>query len=387
MSAMVAIAVVELRRFLRDKSNLFFVFIFPLLLILLLGSQFGAGSGQPRVTIGGPGSTLAQALTAELESAGVGVTASGADAARADLGRGRTDVGVFLDDADADAFDAGRPAELDVVMAPQSSAQAVLQQVRTAVQAVGLDRSQLAALTGAGIPEDLARPALDQAAAQVAAPTVEIVDTGDVVQEFRGLGKFDLGASQQLLLFVFLSSLTGAATLIQARRFGVVGRVMSAPVSSGQIVAGQAMGRFAIAFVQGGFIMVGTAVLFGVDWGNLWLSSLVLVVFCGVSAAAAMIVGSVMDNDTAAAGVGVGAGLVLAGLGGCMVPPEFFPETLAAISFATPHRWAYEAFAAIQRHDGTLGDVLPELGVLAGMAAALLVLGAWLLRRSLNRAL
>ena len=387
MSAMVAIAVVELRRFLRDKSNLFFVFIFPLLLILLLGSQFGAGSGQPRVTIAGPGSTLAQALTAELESAGVGVTASGADAARADLSRGRTDVGVFLDHADADAFDAGRPAELDVVMAPQSSAQAVLQQVRTAVQAVGLDRSQLAALTGAGIPEDQARPALDQAAAPVAAPTVEIVDTGDVVQEFRGLGKFDLGASQQLLLFVFLSSLTGAATLIQARRFGVVGRVMSAPVSSGQIVAGQALGRFAIAFVQGGFIMVGTAVLFGVDWGNLWLSALVLVVFCGVSAAAAMIVGSVMDNDTAAAGVGVGAGLVLAGLGGCMVPPEFFPETLAAISFATPHRWAYEAFAAIQRHDGTLGDVLPELGVLAGMAAALLVLGAWLLRRSLNRAL
>lgn len=387
MSAMVAIATVELRRFLRDKSNLFFVFIFPLMLILLLGSQFGAGSGQPRVTIAGPGGTLTQALTAELESAGVDVTASGEDAARADLSRGRTDVGVFLYDADAAAFDAGRPAQLAVVMASQSSAQAVLQQVRTAVQAVGLDRSQLAALTGAGIPEEQARPALDQAAAQVAAPTVQIVDTGDVVQEFRGLGKFDLGASQQLLLFVFLSSLTGAATLIQARRFGVVGRVMSAPVSSGQVVAGQALGRFAIAFVQGGFIMVGTALLFGVDWGNLWLSAIVLVLFCAVSAAAAMMVGSVMDNDTAAAGVGVGAGLVLAGLGGCMVPPEFFPETLAAVSFATPHRWAYEALAAIQRHDGTLGDVLPELGVLAGMAAALLVLGAGLLRRSLNRAL
>ena len=384
---MVAIATVELRRFLRDKSNIFFVFIFPLMLILLLGSQFGAGSGQPRVTIAGPGSGLAQALSAELESSGVDVTSSGADAARADLSRGRTDVGVFLDDDDADAYDAGRPAELDVVMASQSSAQAVMQQVRTAVQAVGLERSQLAALTGAGVPEEQARPALDQAAAQVAVPAVEIVDTGDAVQEFRGLGKFDLGASQQLLLFVFLSSLTGAATLIQARRFGVVGRVMSAPVSSGQIVAGQALGRFAIAFVQGGFIMVGTALLFGVDWGNLWLSALVLVLFCAVSAAAAMMVGSVMDNDTAAAGVGVGGGLVLAGLGGCMVPPEFFPDTLAAISFATPHRWAYEALATIQRHDGSLGDVLPELGVLAGMAAALLVLGAWLLRRSLSRAL
>ena len=49
--------------------------------------------------------------------------------------------------------------------------------------------------------------------------------------------------------------------------------------------------------------------------------------------------------------------------------------------------WAYDALADIQRHEGTLADILPQLGVLAGMAAALLVLGAWLLRRSLNRAL
>ena len=43
------------------------------------------------------------------------------------------------------------------------------------------------------------------------------MDTDNVAQRFTGLGRFDLGAAQQLLLFVFLSSLTGAATLIQAR--------------------------------------------------------------------------------------------------------------------------------------------------------------------------
>lgn len=387
MSALLAIAAVELRRFLRDRSNIFFVFIFPLMLILLLGSQFGAGSGQGKVAIAGPENGLARALAAELRSAGVAVTASGADAARADLSRGRTDVALFLDGADGQAYEAGRTAELGVVMASQSSAQAVLQQVRTAVQAVSLGRGQLAALAGAGVPEANARQALDRAAAQTAVPTVEIVDTNEVTRAFRGLGKFDLGAAQQVLLFVFLSSLTGAVTLIQGRRFGVVGRVMSAPVSSGQVVAGQALGRFAIAAVQGGFIMAGTALLFGVEWGNLWLSALVLVLVCAVSAAAAMIIGSVIDHDSAAAGVGVGGGLVLGGLGGCMVPPEFFPDTLAAISYATPHRWAYDALAAIQRRGGTLGDILPQLGVLAAMAAALLLLGAWLLRRSLNRAL
>ena len=34
MRTALAIAGVELRRFLRDRSNIFFVFIFPLLLVL-----------------------------------------------------------------------------------------------------------------------------------------------------------------------------------------------------------------------------------------------------------------------------------------------------------------------------------------------------------------
>jgi ABC-2 type transport system permease protein len=127
--------------------------------------------------------------------------------------------------------------------------------------------------------------------------------------------------------------------------------------------------------------------LFGVDWGDPLPAGLVLVLFCAVSAAAAMVIGSVMDNDGAAAGVGVGLGLVLAGLGGSMVPPEFFSDPLQAVSRVTPHRWAYDAFAGIQRHNAGLVDILPQLGVLAAMACGLLALGAFLLQRSLNRAL
>ena len=388
MRTVAAIAGVEVRRFLRDRSNIFFVFIFPLLLILLLGSQFGANSGQARVSVSGEtGTALGKAITAQLEADGLQVATARAETVREQLSRGRTDVGIFISGDAAEAFDSGRPAELEVVMASQAAAQAALQEVRASVQTVSTGQRQLAVLKAAGIAADKAEAALDEAKMAVQEPRVEILDTNDVSQEFRGLGQFDLGAAQQLLLFVFLSSLTGATTLIQARRFGVIARVMAAPVTSWQAVAGQALGRFGIAVVQGGYIMLGTALLFGVEWGNAWLAGLVLVLFSAVAAAAAMVIGSVMDNDGAAAGVGVGLGLVLAGLGGSMVPPEFFSDTLQSVSRVTPHRWAYDAFAEIQRHDGTLGDILPQLGVLAAMAAALLAVGAWLLRRSLNRAL
>ncbi|VXC23362.1 ABC transporter permease [Arthrobacter sp. 9AX] len=388
MRSILGIARVEVRRFLRDRSNIFFVFIFPLLLILLLGSQFGANSGQARVALsGGTGTELEKALAGQLEEDGIQVSKAGAEAVRDQLSRGRTDVGIFIHDDDATAYAGGQPAALDVVAASQSAAQAVLQQVRASVQVVSTERRQQSVLesAGVGVPEAVA--ALEQSRNSVEPPRVEVVDTNDVTQAFQGLGRFDLGAAQQLLLFVFLSSLTGAATLIKARRLGVIARVMAAPVSSWQALAGQALGRFGIAAVQGGYIMIGTAVLFGVDWGDPLLAGLVLVLFCAVCAAAAMVIGAVMDNDGAASGVGVGLGLVLAGLGGSMVPPEFFSDTLQAVSRFTPHRWAYDAFADIQRHNGTLADILPQLGVLAAMALALLALGSFLLQRSLSRAL
>lgn len=388
MRSIVGIAGVEVRRFLRDRSNIFFVFIFPLLLILLLGTQFGANTGQARVSLaGGAGTELEQALADQLEEDGVRVSAVGAGTVRDQLSRGRTDVGIFINDDDATAFAGGQPADLEVVTASQSAAQAVLQQVRSSIQVVGTERRQQALLESAGVGAPAAAAALEQARKAVERPRVEVVDTNDVTQAFQGLGRFDLGAAQQLLLFVFLSSLTGAATLIKARRLGVIARVMAAPVSSWQALAGQALGRFGIAAVQGGYIMIGTALLFGVDWGDPLLAGLVLVLFCAVAAPAAMVIGSVMDNDGAASGVGVGLGLVLAGLGGSMVPPEFFSDTLQAVSRFTPHRRAYDAFADIQRHDGTLIDILPQLGVLAAMALALLALGSFLLQRSLSRAL
>ena len=388
MSSILAVAGVEVRRFLRDRSNIFFVFIFPLLLILLLGSQFGAGSGQSHVSVaGGAGSELERKVARQLEADGLRVTSGRPETVRAELSRGRTDVGVFISDAAAASFADGQPADLEVVMSAQSGAQAALQSVRASVQAVDTEQRQLAALQAAGVSRNEAMAALDQARNTAQLPRLEIVDTNNVSQQFTGLGQFDLGAAQQLLLFVFLSSLTGAATLIQARRLGVVSRMMSAPVTSWEAIAGQALGRFGIAVVQGAYIMAGTALLFGVDWGNSVLAGLILALFAAVAAAAAMVIGSTFDNDAVSSGVGVGLGLVLAGLGGSMVPPEFFSETLQTVSRATPHRWAYDAFAEIQRHDGGLADILPQLGVLAAMAAALLALGAVLLQRSLNRAL
>lgn len=387
MRPVLAIAAVELRRFLADRSNVFFVFLFPLLLVLVVGSQFGAGAAAGTVVVAAPDGALRTALTDRLGEAVDVVTAPDADAVRAQVARGRADVGLVADAAATDAWTAGRDVTLTMLPGTSAQAQVVVQQVRTAVQAMSLEQGAVAALVGAGVDPADARGALAATADEVTPPSVEVESVDELSRQFAGLGRFDLGAASQLLLFTFLASVAGSATLIQARRLGVMARTLAAPVSTAQAVGGQALGRLVIAFFQGAYIMAATAVLFRVDWGDLGLSLLVLLLFAAVAAGAAMVVGTVMDNDGAATGVGIGLGLVLAALGGAMLPLELFPQTLRTVANATPHAWAYEAFAEIQRRDGGLLDVAPQLGVLALFAAGTLLLGARLLRRSLARAI
>ena len=385
MSTMLAIAGVELRRFLKDHSNAFFALVFPLLIVLLIGAQFGGGSNG-RVAITGPNSALRAALAAELADQDVDVTIVGADDMRELVARGRADVGVLFADEAAAAYDDGSDLQLQVIAGSQAQSQVVAQQVSTAAQNLTTEQGQLIALAAAGIDEDTARSALGLARAVVSPPRLEVVNTSEIAQEFSGLGRFDYGAGAEVILFVFLTSLSGSATLIQSRRLGVTRRTLAAPVSTAQAVGGQAIGRLAIAAFQGAYIMAASSLLFGVRWGNLALALLVVVVFALVAAGAAMVLGSVIDNDAAAGGIGVGLALVLAALGGGMFPLELFPDTLRTIAHVTPHAWASEALAEIQRHNGTLVDILPQLGVLAGFAAVLLLVGAWALHRSLARA-
>lgn len=385
MRSVAVIAVLELRRFLRDRSNIFFVFVFPLLLVAVIGAQFGEGASAGRVAVSGVGGDLRERLVGALEDQDVRVSGPDWDRALELLARGRIDVAVRIDDAAATAHADGDDVRLEVVRGASAESQVVEQEVRTAVQAVRAGQAQLVALTDAGIAADDARAALAAARAQASAPELSVTSVDELSEEFEGLGRFDFGASGQLLLFVFLSSLAGAATLIQARRLRVVARIMSAPVSPTQLVAGVTAGRWAIAFFQGAYIMGASALLFGVNWGNVGLSLLVLLLFSLVSAGAAMLLGTIMNNEGSAGGLGVGLGLVLAALGGSMMPLELFPDSMRTIAKVTPHAWGYEAFAEIQRRAGTLADVAPQLATLAAMAAAMLVLGAWSLRRSLAR--
>lgn len=391
MRTVLTISWVELRRFVADRSNIFFVFIFPLAMVAVIGWQFGTGgSSAGSVSVAAPEGSARTALVEEWRAAELEVSVDdSAESVRQDIARGRAQVGVLVSERAAGQFEAGAPMDLELVQGSDAQAPATAQLVRSRTQSlVGQNAQVMSLVEAVGVDEASARSALSDAEQRVPGPTLLVREpTDELARQFDGAGQFDVGASGQLLLFVFLSTLSASAALIKARRAGVIRRVVAAPVTPLQAMLGLTVGRVLIALLQGAYIMLASALLFGVDWGDLRVSLLVLLVFAAIAAGAAMVLGVLVDGEGAASGLAVGLGLVLATLGGCMLPLEIFPERLRAIAHVTPHAWAYDAMAELVRRDGGLGDVLTELGVLTLMAAVVLALGSVLLRRSLERSM
>jgi ABC-2 type transport system permease protein len=220
-------------------------------------------------------------------------------------------------------------------------------------------------------------------ASQITAPVVTVTSVGDSLFPAT-LGRFDIGASSQLVLFMFVTALSGAAVLIQTRQLGLSRRMLATPTSVPTIISGEAGGRFLVVALQGLYIMAGALLIFGVDWGDPLGALAIVVVFSAVGAGAAMLLGTLFRNAEQAGGVGVIVGLGMAALGGAMLPIQLFSPTLQRIAHLTPHAWALDGFAKI-REDGGIFDIGLELGVLAAYALVLLLIASWRLRRAITR--
>ena len=379
----ITIAWTNVRRSLRDRTSAFFFVLFPLLMITVLGIAFG-GAYEPRLGVVDPATgTLAGNLVAAFEDAeGIEVVRfdDRAEAVSAVEG-GDVEAAVVI----PETYDARLAGGDQTVVQYLSRSDRSAQQIGMIVRAVVDDQAgryrvarTLQHELGGDFGANLGRG--DAFADRVADVDVSTTTVGSAPFP-EDFGRFDLGASSQLLLFTFVTSMTTAASLIETRRLGVSRRMLATPTRASTIVAGEALGRLAIAVVQGLFIMIGAAVLFGVSWGNPIAAALVMLLFASVAGGAGMLLGAAATNTQQSTAVGLLLGLGLSALGGSMMPLEFYSPTLLTVAHLTPHAWAADAFATLVRHDGTVLDILPELGVLAAFATALFVAGSWALRR------
>jgi ABC-2 type transport system permease protein len=382
--AVLAIAGANLRRLGRDKTGAFFVFVFPFLIILAFGAAFGTGFTPKVGVVGASSGGLARDLGDRLGATdGIAVvTFTDEGSMRTAIERGQLEGGVVIPPDYDQRIRGGGTAPIDYVARPNAT-----QELRLTVGAV-VDAQNAQVRAARFAVEEGVVANFDAAFAQ-AGETASRYPGITVATRIAGgegeINTFATGAAQELVLFIFLTSLSASSMLIETRRLGVTRRMLAAPVGVRTILVGEALGRFAIALVQGTLIVLGTRLLFGVEWGNPATTTIVVFLFALAATGAAMLMGSVLHNASQAGAMGVFLGLVLAAIGGCMVPLEVFPAGVRTVAHAFPHAWAIDSLTASIAREAGPGEVVGGLAVLTGYAIALLTVASVLLRRSITR--
>src|SRR5699024_9673596 len=163
-----ALAGVELRRFVRDRANIFFVFIFPLLLVLVIGLQFGGSASQGTLAVVGSHSELRTSIENGLDS--VETVEVNSDEARQMVARQRADAAVIISHEAARHFDARHDVELTVIEGSSAGSPVTMQELRNAVTRAGVRNGQIQTLVDHDVEVDDARSASARADESTAEP-------------------------------------------------------------------------------------------------------------------------------------------------------------------------------------------------------------------------
>lgn len=345
-----AVAGVNVRRLVRDRTTLFFMLVLPLLITLLIGLSI-PGDEAAESPLGVVAADGTSGLVAALDTHDGLAVRDFADrgALEAAVRRQTVAAGVVLDDTVAAALhDAGarrEPAEVAFLAAgadpPIAQRQAVAAVVADHIaEPVELDPALTVAVRTAG--------------AQPAAPS-----------------GFDHTAPANLVLFTFLNTLVSAGLFATGRQLGVLQRAVAAPISRTALLLGEGTSRLLVALLQAGIIIVAGATLFGVAWGDPWAVAAIVGLFALAATGAALVLGAMVRTDAQATTAAIPIGLVLGMLGGALWPREIVGETMRRLGDLTPHGWATDALAATIATGAGVGDVITELAVLAAFAAVL----------------
>jgi ABC-2 type transport system permease protein len=375
----------NVRRLLRTPYNLVVIGLAPLAMIFLLGSAFGS-SATTHVDIVAPHSEYVDQLIHTLgKQKGLTVQRVGSmRALRSGIEYGEVEAGVVTPSNYDQLLRAGKEIHLRYYAQHGINGQQVSQIVQSGVTEESNEVIAAKLLTRVrGMSFDAAFAHVQSVVARLPKVTVKTVEPNG--KRFpKPLTRFSAGAASQLLLFVFIISLMNSAALIETRRLGIARRMLATPTTVRSVIVGEALGRFALAAIQAVLIVLLSWLLFGVEWGNGLAVGAVTVAFCLVAAGFAMLLGSILSTEQQALAVALLVGAGLGALGGSMVPLIFFPPLMLDLSHIAPHAWGNEALIKLVKDGGGIGDVLPEIGVLLGFAAAAFSLAIWRLRYELT---
>lgn len=300
----------------------------------------------------------------------------------------RTDRYQFLISVPAEAFVDPDLIVADVLVAPGATPEMTGLFLATLNEAVAQQRILLMLDELKNYSPDLAD--IDLLAAS-GAQDAELIS---VRHGFQSSTSFDAPTSVQqnvpawLVFSMFFVVVPLANTLINERQLGTLRRIRTIPVARWKLVAGKIIPYFFINQIQVMLMLiVGVALvpLFGGD--RLTLGNSVpglMLISASLSVAAlgyAMLIAVICRSTEQATTLGGAGNIILAAIGGIMVPSFVMPEFMQAMTSLSPMAWGLQGFLDIFLRGGGIVDVWPEAFSLLALGSIALGLAILLLHR------
>jgi ABC-2 type transport system permease protein len=188
-------------------------------------------------------------------------------------------------------------------------------------------------------------------------------------------------------MFFVVASIAGL--FVEERQCGALARLATLGVSTRMMILSKALPYLGINAIQSALMLAvgvwlipvlgGEALsLAEIHWGSL------LLILSAVSLAAigmALALASVVRTHAQAAAVGPIINVVMAAIGGIMVPKFIMPDFMQRIAEMSPMNWGLEGVLAVLLRGGKLAEVWLPAAKLGGFALLMFIIAALLFRR------
>jgi ABC-2 type transport system permease protein len=374
MKRSLIIALRELKTYLQDKGDLAFSLLLPVATFALIYGAFGGQGlfhGTAYIVNEDIDGVYAKQLIADVESEpSLEIeTLSLADAQRK-LDRSDVNMVFYIPAGFSDQLRAGQSAELTFMQRGNggTEGQIVASMIRGIVSQLNQEfqvREQVEqALTGQQIsPGKITETTWQFLEREQLHPLVSVKQTA-VGTEPNPVNQFLPGI---ITMYVLFSISLGAAVIVQERRTGTLERLLTTPLTAGELFFGKFLASVSRGFVQTLILLALSYAVFQIFTPFSFLTCLlVALIFSMAGSSIGLIIASVARTQDAATWIGVTVTISMTMLGGTFftISKGTFLYALSKISINT---FANDALSRIISDNGTVADIWLELVIIAGV--------------------
>jgi ABC-2 type transport system permease protein len=383
MGAALVIAAKDLRARIRDRSFFVVAILAPFGLAAIFGVLLPSDDNELDLRyayVDLDGSDMSAAFRSgpleSIEAAGIAEVTTHDDeaAARGAVEAGDAHAAVVVPEGFAAAVQAGETTRIEVVGDVDAGLATDILRSLAESYARELEAIRLAAATVVeNEPQRGPNPGRVAELVERALATESPIVVVAVPAELKQMPARTYYAASMAIFFLFFTAQFGILSLLTERRQGTLPRLVAAPIAPASIVAGKALGSFAMGIAAMTVLVVASTLILDAEWGNpIGVAALIVAAVIAATGITALIT-TLARTEEQAGGWNSIVAVTLAILGGAFFDLSQGPEILAQLSLITPHAWFLQGLDEIAAPSSGLADIAVQLAALLGIG---LVTGA-----------